>query len=145
MSPVAHASAQCRIVLPRPNTCINRGAVPLDRGRRPRRPVAFIESPDPWNQRAGPGDPRRPGGLPHEFFSITDIRKTMRRCALACCGKLQFDAWRALLHWRLPICRTSPGRPESGSPCRRVAPSPARNIDAFCRCWRASLAYSVFE
>src|SRR5579859_7314386 len=36
---VEHALAQCHLLWPIPNTCINGGADPLVCGRRPRRPV----------------------------------------------------------------------------------------------------------
>src|ERR1017187_9723072 len=57
-----------------PKTLINRGAVPLDRGRRPRRPVAVVESLASPNERASPGGPAQtsitPGCVRHIGLSL---------------------------------------------------------------------------
>jgi hypothetical protein len=55
--------------------CIKCGAVPLDRGRRPRRPLAIVESLVSRTKERVQGDPRRPGGLPHEFRRINQARR----------------------------------------------------------------------
>jgi hypothetical protein len=57
----------------------------------------------------------------------------------------QVSAARPAFHALCLPARRSPCRPSpvaaSKSPCRRVAASPPRNIDAVCRCWRARLAF----
>src|SRR6266568_1337140 len=67
--------AQCRLVFPPPNTCINCGADPLVRGRPPGRPPAFGRKLIPNEERVR-GDPRGPGGPPHNLCSAPSFLKT---------------------------------------------------------------------
>ena len=70
----ARTRAQGHLVFPQPSTCVNRGAVPLDRSRRPRRPVAGVKELDPSSGERVQGDPRRPGRRPEVCPSVPVTR-----------------------------------------------------------------------
>src|ERR1019366_5129633 len=78
------------LVFPMLGTCINRGAVPLDRGRRPRRPARTLQDADPICSRCGTKASRADqGGLPHNFRSIADRGKTSG-ISLASCAPVVY-------------------------------------------------------
>src|ERR1035437_7612755 len=70
------------LVFPVLGACINRGAVPLDRGRRPRRPARILQDADPICSRCGTKASRADQGVcPTTSAALPTVEK---RVALAC-------------------------------------------------------------
>src|SRR5450759_4379991 len=73
--PPRRLSTQCHSFFLVPSTCINGGAVPLDRGRRPRRPACALQAADPVVPAAGRGRPARTGGSAPQLTQHSDPGK----------------------------------------------------------------------
>src|ERR1017187_370440 len=71
------------LVFPFWASCVIRGAGLQSCGRRPRRPVRARIWLLPLREERVLEAPRRPGGLPHEFYSIPDIGNAKWRWAEA--------------------------------------------------------------
>src|SRR5674476_422032 len=70
------------LVFPVLGACINRGAVPLDRGRRPRRPARTLQDADPICSRCGTKASRADQGVcPTTSAALPTVEK---RVALGC-------------------------------------------------------------
>src|SRR5665811_2191279 len=84
------------LVFPVLGACINRGAVPLDRGRRPRRPARTLQDADPICSRCGTKASRADQGVcPTTSAALPTVEK---RVALG---------WQPAPHrWHTPFCST---------------------------------------
>src|SRR5665647_3632369 len=93
---VGQAGSLMPLVFPVLGACINRGAVPLDRGRRPRRPARTLQDADPICSRCGTKASRADQGVcPTASAALPKVEK---RVALA---------WQPAPHrWHTPFCST---------------------------------------
>src|ERR1017187_1431043 len=80
---LAGESAQCHILFAQPHTCIDCGAVPLDCGRRPRRPACALQAADIVAPAAGRGRPAQTRGSAPQILQYPDIGKSMWHWAKA--------------------------------------------------------------
>src|SRR5450759_4193246 len=94
------------LVFPVLGACINRGAVPLDRGRRPRRPARTLQDADPICSRCGTKASRADQGVcPTTSAALPTVEK---RVALgwqpaSCAGKRAYPLGRAQLGKPMPL------------------------------------------
>src|SRR5674476_1329996 len=89
---------RCLTVLGESEAGLPCGAVPLDRGRRPRRPARTLQDADPVVPDAGRGRPAQTGG------SAPQLPQHCRK-------------WKNEWHWlaKLPRKRVTPPAPQNGS------------------------------
>src|ERR1035437_323583 len=115
------------LVFPVLGACINRGAVPLDRGRRPRRPARTLQDADPICSRCGTkASPADQGVCPTTSAALPTVEK---RVALACQAAPQLNIF--LRSGHSPVLLPY----NSASPARRAKPFLANWLYDWRRLW----------